>query len=293
MADDQSVDAVFEDDPGSLDDIDDDLEDLNMDDLNTKIWLVKVPKFLASKWSDMEQDDVNLGSVRIYKDTPEDIPKEYTVKILPEEVKNRYIFTQANNGRMFLHFCRTMRGKVHHDCTATPSQFGTYRNIMRKRAYDAEIPQRSVRILDQDNQPVFVPGASANIPSTGFSDFVVSVGKRKTDKEKATRLPRNELMDVLFAAFDRYPYWSFKGILEHTHQPAQYLKEVLSEICVLNKRGPYAGNYQLKSEFKHRESQAEQEGVEKAKQSGSNDDANEEDSDDDNIDDDDMEEIQY
>lgn len=64
-------------------------------------------------------------------------------------------------------------------------------------------------------------------------------------------------MDLLFAAFDRYPYWSFKGILEETKQPSQYLKEILSEICILNKRGPYAGNYQLKQEFKQRLSAAE------------------------------------
>ena len=70
-------------------------------------------------------------------------------------------------------------------------------------------------------------------------------------------MPRNELMDVLFAAFERYPYWSFKGIVEHTKQPSQYLKEVLQEICILNKRGPYASNYQLKPEYKQRPSAAE------------------------------------
>lgn len=70
-------------------------------------------------------------------------------------------------------------------------------------------------------------------------------------------MPRNELMDMLFAAFERYPYWSFKGLLEHTKQPAQYLREILSEICILNKQGPYASNYQLKPEYKHRPSAAE------------------------------------
>lgn len=71
-------------------------------------------------------------------------------------------------------------------------------------------------------------------------------------------MPKNELMDILFAAFERYPYWSFKGLIEQTKQPSQYLKEVLTEICILNKRGPYTGNYQLKPEFKSRLSTAEQ-----------------------------------
>lgn len=84
------VDALFEDDPGPIDTIDDDDDDdLKLDDADTKVWLVKViptatsshshmhsntltpcvlqvPKFLAQKWKEVDQDDVNLGSVRIY-----------------------------------------------------------------------------------------------------------------------------------------------------------------------------------------------------------------------------------
>lgn len=96
-------------------------------------------------------------------------------------------------------------------------------------------------------------------------------------------MPRNELMDLLFTAFDKFPYWSFKGIVEHTKQPNQYLKEVLAEICILNKRGPYAGNYQLKPEYKERLSAAE-------RQNALNDVANDE-SDDDEEDEELMEEV--
>lgn len=46
---------------------------------------------------------------------------------------------------------------------------------MRKRVRDAGTPQRTVQVLGQDNQPVFAPGASSQIPSTGFSDFIVSL----------------------------------------------------------------------------------------------------------------------
>ncbi|ORZ17374.1 transcription initiation factor IIF, beta subunit-domain-containing protein [Absidia repens] len=295
-----NVDALFEEDPGSLAGLedDDDLEDLDLKNLDTKIWLVKVPKFLAAKWNSVDEENTNLGSVRIYSETPpgrssaislilpedtEDIPKEYTIKISPDAVQNRYIFTQNEHGS------RYMRGKVHHDCTATPSQFGMYRNIMRKRVHEAGMPQRTVQVLGQDNQPVFAPGASSAMQSTGFSDFITAK-KPKTEKEKATRMPHNELMDLLFAAFERYPYWSFKGIVEHTRQPAQYLKDVLTEICILNKRGPYAGNYQLKPEYKHRESQAEKEGTEKAR---INQALVESDDEDDVDDEEEMEEIKY
>ncbi|KAI9478359.1 MAG: transcription initiation factor IIF, beta subunit-domain-containing protein [Benjaminiella poitrasii] len=265
----QDVEALFEDDPGSLEEVidEDDAEDLKLDDANTRVWLVKVPKFLAEKWRDIDEDNVNLGSIRIYNKPPpgktanialvlpEDestpnLPKEYSVHVTPGQVTNKFVFTEDQNGG------KSISGTVHHECTATPAQFGTYRNIMRKRVREAEAPQRSVQVLGQNNQPVFVPGASSGLPNSDFSDFITTK-KPKVDKEKATRLPRNELMDLLFAAFDKFPYWSFKGIVEHTKQPNQYLKEVLNEICILNKRGPYAGNYQLKPEYKQRLSLAE------------------------------------
>lgn len=56
-------------------------------------------------------------------------------------------------------------------------------------------------------------------------------------------------MDMLFAAFEQYPYWSFKGLVEHVKQPHSYLKEVLGEICNFIKKGPYTAKYQLKPEF--------------------------------------------
>jgi hypothetical protein len=46
---------------------------------------------------------------------------------------------------------------------------------MRKRVEEAGTPQRSVQILGQNNQPVFVPGASSSMPTSSFSDFIVSV----------------------------------------------------------------------------------------------------------------------
>lgn len=267
---DHDVDALFEDDPGPLEEVidEDDAEDLRLDQADNKVWLVKVPKFLAETWKNIDQDNVHLGSLRIYKDAqppgksarislvlPENtmtshIPKEYSISLLSAEVQNKFVFSQTEHGK-------TINGTVHHECVAVPTEANAYRNIMRKRVREAGTPQRTTQVLGQNNQPVFVPGASSAVPSSDFSDFVTSKKPKTDNKEKATRMPRNELMDLLFAAFDRYPYWSFKGILEETKQPSQYLKEILSEICILNKRGPYAGNYQLKQEYKQRPSAAE------------------------------------
>lgn len=97
------------------------------------------------------------------------MPREYSISILPGEVQNKFVFSEDQNGG------KAISGTVHHECAATPTQFNTYRNIMRKRVREAGTPQRSVQVLGQNNQPVFVPGASSSgLPNSSFSDFIVS-----------------------------------------------------------------------------------------------------------------------
>lgn len=107
-------------------------------------------------------------SLVLPEETEAHIPREYSISILPGEVQNKFVFTEDPNGG------KAISGTVHHECAATPTQFKTYRSIMRKRVLDAGTPQRSVQVLGQNNQPVFVPGASSSMPSSSFSDFIVS-----------------------------------------------------------------------------------------------------------------------
>jgi transcription initiation factor TFIIF subunit beta len=41
-----------------------------------------------------------------------------------------------------------------------------------------------------------------------------------------------------------------KGFREVTNQPEAYLKEVLEDIAIMNRSGPYTGKWSLKEEFK-------------------------------------------
>lgn len=68
--------------------------------------------------------------------------------------------------------------------------------------------------------------------------------------DKAHRLPRNELLDLLFAAFQEAVYWRLKSLKQRTQQPEAYLKEILGEIGVLVKRGPYVGCWTLMEIYK-------------------------------------------
>lgn len=69
---------------------------------------------------------------------------------------------------------------------------------------------------------------------------------------RAARIPRNELLDLLFALFEDKPYWQIKALTENVQQPQVYLKEVMADIGQLIARGPYAGMWTLKDEYKSR-----------------------------------------
>jgi len=63
------------------------------------------------------------------------------------------------------------------------------------------------------------------------------------------RMPRNQLLDLLFSLFREQPRWSIKPLRERTQQPEAYLKEVLTSIATLNRSGEYNGLWELNDVF--------------------------------------------
>ncbi|KAF2253425.1 transcription initiation factor IIF [Trematosphaeria pertusa] len=77
-----------------------------------------------------------------------------------------------------------------------------------------------------------------------FSGFVRPAVARKSQINKAARIPKNELIDLLHQLFDEYMYWPMKTLKQRTRQPEAYLKEVLGDIAQLVKSGPFASCWQ-------------------------------------------------
>jgi transcription initiation factor TFIIF subunit beta len=63
-------------------------------------------------------------------------------------------------------------------------------------------------------------------------------------------MPRNELLDHLFAAYREQPRWTLKSLREKTAQPEVWLKENLSDIASLHRSGEFNGLWELKAMFK-------------------------------------------
>lgn len=58
--------------------------------------------------------------------------------------------------------------------------------------------------------------------------------------QRLTRIPKNELLDLLFPLFAQAPYWHLRALNDHVQQPQTYLRETLNEVAILVPKGPYA-----------------------------------------------------
>ncbi len=69
-------------------------------------------------------------------------------------------------------------------------------------------------------------------------------------KTKHERMEKAGLENKLMGLFERRNLWTFKQLVEETKQPAVWLKEVVTELAVLNRRGPNTGMWTLKDMYK-------------------------------------------
>ncbi|KAF3089776.1 hypothetical protein TWF569_011917 [Orbilia oligospora] len=168
-----------------------------------------------------------------------------------------------NNNKKFQPFFRkaipkrtALVGTVRHEAVVTPVDSIEFAKYLKRKRDIMEEEQRKKHIVVLDK---ILPGAP--LPTTNdnlFDQAIQKPGteKKKTQENKATRMPRNELLDALFTCFSEYEFWTLKGLRERLNQPEAYLKETLESIATLLKTGPFALKWQLKPEYKTRDIEA-------------------------------------
>ncbi|GLT41129.1 hypothetical protein SLA2020_152150 [Shorea laevis] len=173
------------------------------------------------------------------------VPRSYSLNMFKDFVPMS-VFSETNQGRV------AMEGKVEHKFDMKPHQenIEEYGRLCRERTNKSMVKNRQIQVIDNDRgvhmRPM--PGMVGLISSN-------SKDKRKTapvkqSDVKRTRRDRGELEDIMFKLFERQPNWALKQLVQETDQPAQFLKEILNELCVYNKRGTNQGTYELKPEYK-------------------------------------------
>ncbi|KAI5960612.1 uncharacterized protein KGF55_004505 [Candida pseudojiufengensis] len=178
-------------------------------------------------------------------------------------------------------------GKIVHDCQIIPSRHDiNYSSLIRKRDATMQGPPRPKVTLLNEIPGVIQSNAGPSIRGNNTSIFLKSTQPKNKSEGRAIRMPKKDLLDLLFRLFEEYEYWSIKGLKERTKQPESYLKESLDSIATLIKKGPYTSKWCLKPEYKKLRD------AERAARLGLDDEQDKENEEDENHDDDeDMEDV--
>ncbi|KAF9040395.1 hypothetical protein BDZ89DRAFT_981555 [Hymenopellis radicata] len=148
-----------------------------------------------------------------------------------------------------------LTGRVKHECSLRPGFNENYRKQMRERHRKYNTPQRQIRIMEQEagmTKSGINRLASGAGPSTStFSDLVKTKTRgRGKGAERMARMPRNQLLDLIFQHFRDPTRWAIRDLRDKVEQPLTFLKETLSEVAFLHKSGEYTGLYELKDIYK-------------------------------------------
>lgn len=229
------------------------------------VWLMKCPVVVAKSWQSHPLSDPHpLAKVVLSLDPlrPDDssslqftmemagaeggnVPKSYSLNMFKDFVPMS-VFSETNQGKV------SIEGKVEHKFDMKPhgENIEEYGKLCRERTNKSMIKSRQIQVIDNDR------GVHMR-PMPGMIGFISSTSKDKKKTApvkqsdvKRTRRDRGELEDIMFKLFERQPNWALKQLVQETDQPAQFLKEILNELCVYNKRGTNQGTYELKPEYK-------------------------------------------
>lgn len=242
-----------------------DTDDIDLKGRENEAWLIKLPAFIFDKWQDVADDDIELARVQFFVDSRgigsqppkksykfilsdiekhENEPKEYDLEVIDENVADTFLFYQNRDDDSV-----DMAATATHNFIVKPTFGSDYSKKVRERTIKASTPARAIKMIeDNENRGAYVPPGASAAAIAKFGNLVQKKPKVPID-QKTTRMPKNELIDLLFGAFERYTYWTLRGLKDYAKQPESYLKDVLNEIAILDKRGSYNNCYHLKPEY--------------------------------------------
>ena len=175
------------------------------------------------------------------KDNPlyADIPLDYEMVFI-KDTSPMYMISKKNENKI-----GAVEGTVGNVCQLRPVMDDNYHRVMKARRMKNS--KKSItKMWDVKKSAVNIEA----VKHVKEAELLRRKHAHRTSVEdKRERLPENEFMDMLFRAFEKYPRWSLKGLIEYTNQPIGYLKEKLGEIA---KKGSAENRnmWELKNEYK-------------------------------------------
>lgn len=207
-------------------------------DINNKdvaVWLVKLPPFLCRELSDMDSD-TDIGYINVVA-TKEGRVCSISLSINGIDVQYTIRFNDTYQHAYVLNGDR-IDGRITKEVFVTPVFDQHYLAYKRGIAH----VRSSTRIVESMRR-------AERYGRISELESMARKRKRELQMRKRERLERGEAMDMVFKAFEKHEAWTAKDLADFSGQPIAYIQEILNEIGVLNKKD-YRCSYVLKPEYK-------------------------------------------
>uniref|UniRef100_A0A4W4FS97 General transcription factor IIF subunit 2 n=1 Tax=Electrophorus electricus TaxID=8005 RepID=A0A4W4FS97_ELEEL len=231
---------------------------------NTGVWLVKVPKYLSQQWAKAigrgEVGKLRIGKNQGKAEVSFTLNEELTtidsigVKSSMVRAPREHPFTMQStpSGEGSLSYLTmaavdcdkiALEGVVVQRAECRPAANENYMRLKRLQIEESSKPHRFSQQLEKAVTTNYKPVANhANN---------VDYEKRKKEEGKRARADKQQVLDMLFSAFEKHQYYNIKDLVDITKQPVIYLKEILRDIGIYNVKGTHKNTWELRPEYRH------------------------------------------
>lgn len=119
-------------------------------------------------------------------------------------------------------------------------------NYMKLKKLQIEELSKPLRFSQQLDKAV-----TTNYKPVANHSYNLDYEKRKKEEGKRARADKQQVLDMLFSAFEKHQYYNIKDLVDITKQPVIYLKEILRDIGIYNVKGTHKNTWELKPEYRH------------------------------------------
>ncbi|KAL0265991.1 UNVERIFIED_CONTAM: hypothetical protein PYX00_011708 [Menopon gallinae] len=203
--------------------------EIETDKSSISVWLVKLPSFLAEKIAEITGEQT-IGEILISpsaKDAPATIQFQLSQELISQGLPVDYSLSFTDK---------------------TDKLYVLKDDGDRHRVEGALVkrPPSTIKVINYLREG----RQSEKFGSVSELEYLARKRKKILQAKKRERLEKNEVIDILFKAFEKYPAWTARDLADFSGQPVAFIQEILPEICVLNKKD-YKNLYELKPEYKY------------------------------------------
>ncbi|XP_068506469.1 general transcription factor IIF subunit 2-like isoform X1 [Syngnathus scovelli] len=254
--------------------------DLTGAKLNTGVWLVKVPKYLSHQWAkatgrgevgklriskkgNLGKPEVSftlneeLTSIDGIEDKTVSAPREHPLTMQTVGGQTLAVFTEMTSGQSEE---RSDGGSSGSGAGAGPDKIAlegvvvqradcrpaVSEGYMKLKRLQIEESTKPIRLSLQLSKPV-----TNNFKPKADHAYNIEYERKKKEEGKRARADKQQVLDMLFSAFEKHQYYNIKDLVDITKQPVIYLKEILRDIGIYNVKGTHKNTWELKPEYRH------------------------------------------